>query len=246
MAINRNDLDDDFDERDRLLLNTLRPHLAQSYEQIRERDRLHGSVGALAARSRTGTHVIVLDPARTRSPGALVLLYRYFGRPGARDPFPARLHPVARRPAAERPGRRRRRAAAARADRGERGGARLVVRYLPATPTVARGPPARRACRAGPRRRAGRLGLTAARSRGAPAPRLRGATRPRRWRRSCTCRPRRVKTHLEHIYRKLGARSRTQAVAMALTLLPGGGATDDARNRPIGRLSPAPASRRMP
>jgi hypothetical protein len=30
-----------------------------------------------------------------------------------------------------------------------------------------------------------------------------------------------VKTHLENIYRKLGARGRAQAVAMALTLLPG-------------------------
>ncbi len=33
IALNRNDLGDDFDERDRLLLNTLRPHLAQSYQQ---------------------------------------------------------------------------------------------------------------------------------------------------------------------------------------------------------------------
>ena len=41
--------------------------------------------------------------------------------------------------------------------------------------------------------------------------------------------PATVKTHLENIYRKLGAQSRAQAVAMALTLLPG--EPDDAEIR---------------
>ena len=74
---------------------SLRPHLAQSYEQTRERDRLRRRVGTLAgALEDTGTHVIDLDPSPSEvTPGALVLLYRHFGRPGTRALYPPAVEP---------------------------------------------------------------------------------------------------------------------------------------------------------
>jgi DNA-binding CsgD family transcriptional regulator len=220
IALNRNELGDDFDERDRLLLNTLRPHLAQSYEQTRERDRLHRQVGTLAeVLEDTGTHVLVLDPQPSEvTPGAFVLLYRHFGRPGARDPFPARLGrwlDAQRRAVNTADGDLPRQLAPIAA---ERAGKRLLVRYLPATPTSheallldERSTPVRVG-------ELERLGLT---RREAEVLQLLGtgatnATLAAELHVS----PATVKTHLENIYRKLGARGRAQAVAMALTLLP--------------------------
>lgn len=221
VALNRNELGDDFDERDRLLLNTLRPHLAQSYEQTRERDRLRRRVGTLAgALEDTGTHVLALDPHPTEvTPGALVLLYRHFGRPGTRDPFPARLTRwlEAQRHAVHTTDGDMPRPLAPIA--AERDGTRLVVRYLPATPTTheallldERSTPVRVG-------ELERLGLTRREAEvlqllgtGATNATLAGELHVS---------PATVKTHLENIYRKLGARGRAQAVAMALTLLPG-------------------------
>jgi DNA-binding CsgD family transcriptional regulator len=220
IALNRNELGDDFDERDRLLLNTLRPHLAQSYEQTRERDRLRRRVGTLAgALEDTGTHVLALDPQPTEvTPGALVVLYRYFGRPGTRDAFPARL---ARWLAAQRH--------AVHTDdhdvpepiapiAAERGGTRLVVRYLPATPATQealllyeRMTPLRVG-------ELERLGLT--RREAEVLERLGTGATNATLATELHVSPATVKTHLENIYRKLGVRSRAQAVAMALTLLP--------------------------
>jgi DNA-binding CsgD family transcriptional regulator len=220
IALNRNDLGDDFDERDRLLLNTLRPHLAQSYEQTRERDRLLRRVGTLAgALEDTGTHVLALDPQPSEvTPGALVLLYRHFGRPGTRDPFPIRLTrwlETQRHAARSGDGDVPRPLAPIAA---ERAGTRLVVRYLPATPTThesllldERSTPVRIG-------ELERLGLT---RREAEVLQLlgTGATNAA-LAAELHVSPATVKTHLEHIYRKLGARGRAQAVAMALTLLP--------------------------
>jgi len=227
VALNRNELGDDFDERDRLMMNTLRPHLAQSYEQIRERERLQQRVGTLTgALEDAGTHVIALDPDPVEvTRGALVLVYRYFGRPGARDAFPARF-------ARWLEGQRRN----ARAVDGdvpsplapiaaERGSARLVVRYLPATPTAhealfldERAVPVRAV-------ELERLGLT---RREAEILQLLGTGATNAALASALhVAPATVKTHLENIYRKLGARGRAQAVAMALTLLPTGGSRVD-------------------
>ncbi len=148
-----------------------------------------------------------------------MLLYRYFGRPGTRDPFPARLTRwlEAQRHAARVAGGEIPRPLAPIAT--ERAGARLVVRYLPATPTTheallldERSTPVHVG-------ELERLGLT---RREAEVLQLLGtgatnATLAAELHVS----PATVKTHLENIYRKLGARGRAQAVAMALTLLPG-------------------------
>jgi DNA-binding CsgD family transcriptional regulator len=219
--LNRNELGDDFVERDRVVLNLFRPHLAQSYEQVRERERLGRMVGTMAGvLEDSGARVIALDPQPSDvTPGALVLLYRFFGRPGTHDPFPSRLsrwleaqRATARNAGDDLP-------APLVPIAVNRDGRRLVVRYLPATPTTheallvdERSSPVR----AGELER---LGLT---RREAEVLQLLGtgatnATLAERLHVS----PATVKTHLENIYRKLGATGRAQAVAMALTLLPG-------------------------
>jgi DNA-binding CsgD family transcriptional regulator len=222
IALNRNEPGDDFVERDRVVLNLLRPHLAQALEQVRERERLGRMVGTITgALGDTGAHVIALDPQPSDvTPGALVLLYRYFGRPGAHDPFPARLSRWLEA--------QRRVAHAAAGDdlpvplvpiAVTRDGRRLVVRYLAGTPTTQeallldeRSSPVQ----AGELER---LGLT---RREAEVLQLlgTGATNAA-LAEQLHVSPATVKTHLENIYRKLGAQSRAQAVAMALTLLPG-------------------------
>jgi len=233
IALNRNELGDDFDERDRVLLNALRPHLAQSYEHTRERDRLLRRAGTLAgALEESGAHVIALEPQPSEvTPGALVLLYRHFGRPGTRDPFPARLTRWLE-------GQRR----AVKGANGEvppplapivaeHAGVRVVVRYLPATSSTheallldERSSPVRVD-------ELERLGLT---RREAEVLQLLGSgVTNAKLAAELHVSPATVKTHLENIYRKLGARGRVEAVAIALTLL----SSDAARgeNGEIGR-----------
>lgn len=91
MALNRAGVD--FDERDREVLDLFRPHLAQAWRRAREYERLDALLsaasGALVAE---GAGVVVLaDPVHELTPGALVALYRFFGRPGPRDPLPPRV-----------------------------------------------------------------------------------------------------------------------------------------------------------
>ncbi len=191
VALNRNDLADDFDERDRLMLNTLRPHLAQSYEQIRERERLQRSVGALGgALEDHGTHAIVLDPDPDEvTRGALVLLYRYFGRPGAHDAFP-RASPGGWRDSAGAPGpptatcRRRSR-------RLRRAWGTPASSFATCRP---RRPRTRPCCSTSAPRPCAPVSWSGSGSRRA-RPRCSSSWAPARrtrcWRRSCTCRPRR-------------------------------------------------------
>jgi DNA-binding CsgD family transcriptional regulator len=93
IVLSRSDASSDFDERDRTLLNLLRPHLAQAYEHAQMRDLLAERL-AVAGRilANQGSNVIVLDdPPGEATPGALVLLFRYFGRPSRFAPFPDRV-----------------------------------------------------------------------------------------------------------------------------------------------------------
>jgi DNA-binding CsgD family transcriptional regulator len=91
IALNRAEVD--FSDRDRDVLNLLRPHLAQSWRHAREHQRVRSLLNTAAeALHSTRTGVIVLsDPPRELTDGALVALYRYFGRPGRADPLPARV-----------------------------------------------------------------------------------------------------------------------------------------------------------
>jgi hypothetical protein len=74
-------------------MNTVRPHFAQAWRNIRDQDRLRALVDAASdASSLQGWGVIVLqNPPEELTPGTLTTLYRYFGRPSRTSPFPGRV-----------------------------------------------------------------------------------------------------------------------------------------------------------
>ncbi len=84
----------DFDERDRAVLDLVRPFLAQSWRNARERVMLRSLLGSVSGASTgDGTGVLlVTDPLQELTPGALTVLYRYFGRPALLSPLPPRVH----------------------------------------------------------------------------------------------------------------------------------------------------------
>jgi DNA-binding CsgD family transcriptional regulator len=83
----------DFSERDRAVLNLARPHLAQAWRHAGEQQRLRGLIDAANdAVAQEGSGMIVLwDPPEELTPGALVTLYRFFGRPSPSSPLPTRV-----------------------------------------------------------------------------------------------------------------------------------------------------------
>ncbi len=91
VALNRAEVD--FSDRDRDVLNVLRPHLAQSWRHAREHQRVRSLLNTASQALRSAqTGVIVLsDPPHELTDGALVALYRHFGRPGRNDPLPGRV-----------------------------------------------------------------------------------------------------------------------------------------------------------
>jgi DNA-binding CsgD family transcriptional regulator len=91
LALNR--CEGDFDERDRDILNLIRPHLAQSWRRARDHERVARLLGtATGALDANGTGVIVLDePVHELTPGALVQLYRFFAKPTPHDALPSRV-----------------------------------------------------------------------------------------------------------------------------------------------------------
>ncbi len=134
IEVNRVTAGSDFDERDRAVLNEIRPHLAQAWRRAREYERLTVLAGTASAALAAGGSLVVMltDPPVELTPGALTALYRFFGRPGARDPLPSRVRRwPAEQTAAERAADDLHLARPLRATLGER---RLVVRHLPAQP----------------------------------------------------------------------------------------------------------------
>jgi len=85
--------DTDFSERDRIVLNLVRPYLAQAWRNARDQEHLKSIINATKdAMVSGGTGVIILsNPPEEITPGALVKLYRYFGRPSTTSPLPARV-----------------------------------------------------------------------------------------------------------------------------------------------------------
>ena len=90
IVVNRVDLDDDFDERERTMLNTVRPHLAQAWRRARDYERLQSLVTTAGSVLKSnGNGVVVLeDQPYDLTPGALAALGRFFGPPRSRAALP--------------------------------------------------------------------------------------------------------------------------------------------------------------
>jgi DNA-binding NarL/FixJ family response regulator len=128
IVVNRVDLEADFNERERTILNTVRPHLAQAWRRARDYERLLSLVTtAGSALTSSGNGVVVLeDQPYDLTAGALASLGRFFGRPGPRDALPAAVRDWLDEQRAAAP------ISLARPLRRIVDGRQLIVRYLPA------------------------------------------------------------------------------------------------------------------
>ncbi|MDH2904675.1 MAG: helix-turn-helix transcriptional regulator [Actinomycetota bacterium] len=83
----------DFSERDRTVLNTLRPHLVQAWYSARDHHRLrmllNSTIGALVE-SEVGL-IVLSDPPQELTAGTLATLYRHFGPPADSSPWPIQV-----------------------------------------------------------------------------------------------------------------------------------------------------------
>lgn len=212
IALNRSDVD--FSERDRTVLELLRPHLAQGWRQAREHRRIDALVHAASEvlqSARLGV-IVLADPPHELTTGSLARLYRFFGRPGRDDPLPPRVARWADR----------QRAAALGAEElirpmsAERDGARLVLRYLPASPDHAEAILLSEDAARPPSASLTPLGLTSREAQvlAAVATGATNATIGAQLHVAAST----VKKHLDNIYLKLGASNRTEAVAILLEM----------------------------
>jgi len=207
----------DFSERDMAVLNVLRPHLVQAWFNAKDQGRLRSLLSAATdATVDSGAGLIVLsDPPQELTPGALVLLYRFFGRPGTTSPLPAR---VERWIASQQ----------SRLDgsgppqmlnplRAEIAGQRMALRYLPGQAPHP-GALLLRVEPPGPQQRSlGALGLTARESE-IVSHLIRGDTNTAIGE-TLHVSPGTVKKHLDNIYTKLGVRGRGRLTAFVLDIL---------------------------
>ncbi len=222
----------DFEERDREVLDLIRPFLAQSWRNAREQAMVRSLLSSLSdSLTAEATGVIqVTEPLAELTPGSLTLLYRFFGRPGSSSPLPRRVEQWL---AAQRHrlddsahGLRLGKPLIASVD-----GRRLVLRHLPATRWHADVILLREA-----RDDQAAVQLTAAGLTPREVEVLRlvaeGATNAQ-VASTLHVAASTVKRHLDHIYAKLGVRSRTQAAAAARDLALHHAAADP-RNTPFG------------
>lgn len=91
LAVNRGRRN--FTEADRDAFNLLRPYLAQTYWLLHERETVRRRLSAARlVLGQTDVAAISLSsPLEELTTGALVLLYRFFGRPGAHSELPSRV-----------------------------------------------------------------------------------------------------------------------------------------------------------
>src|ERR1035438_6012553 len=82
----------DFTERDRAVLNLVRPHLVQACFNAKEQGHLRSLLSSASdATAQGGAGLVVLsDPPHELTPGALMTLYRFFGPPSKTGPVSSR------------------------------------------------------------------------------------------------------------------------------------------------------------
>jgi len=209
--------DTDFSERDRVVLNTVRPHFVQAWHNARDQRRLRALLDeAIQVGKPGGAGLVVLsDPPQELIPGSLVALYRYFGRPTHNSPLPARVERwlAAQRSPLEPDDELR----LLKPLQSEGGGRRMVLRFLP----VHGGDPGALLLqeeRLSPRQQSlESLGLTAREAQIVSCV-ISGVTNAAIGQ-TLHVSPATVKKHLENIYTKLGVRGRGRLTAFVLDVV---------------------------
>ncbi len=205
----------DFDERDRAVLNLVRPHLAQSWRNARDRARMTALLSASAdALDSAGSGVIMLTAAPSEvTDGALLEVYRFFGRPA----FDSVLPPAVDRWIVAQRARVTEGEALLRPLSATIGARRLVLRLLPGG---SRRPDAVLIQQTDVGRLEPRLAELGLSPREAEVLALigTGATNAELAARLHVA-PSTIKKHLDAIYRKLGVSGRVRAAAVAAEIL---------------------------
>jgi DNA-binding CsgD family transcriptional regulator len=208
----------DFTERDRAVLNLVRPHLVQAWFNAKEQGHLRSLLSAASvATAHSGAGLVILsDPPHELTPGALMTLYRYYGRPSKDGPVSSRVERwmAVQESRLDSPDRLE----VAKPLSAEIDGRRMVLRYVPGRPPD---PPAlllREERRSFPRRQGHEiLGLTA-RETEIVALVIKGETNAVIGQ-ALHVSPNTVKKHLDNIYVKLGVRGRGRLTAFVLDIL---------------------------
>lgn len=222
IALNRSAASGDFGERDRAMLDELRPHLAQAYALVAEREQVRLLLAPGRDRDPRGRHVVLLtDPPRSVTPGALAVLADAYG--DASGDAPGSVTTVPDRVAAWVADQRHHLLAASGPELLEPlvttfGGRGLVIRYVPdfLAPDALVAEEATDLAASG----LDRLGLTTRESE-VLALVATGATNAL-VAAELGIAPGTVKRHLDNVYRKLGVHGRMQAVALTRDLTAGG------------------------
>jgi DNA-binding CsgD family transcriptional regulator len=225
----------DFTDRDRSVLNVLRPHLAQAWYNAKDQGQLRALLdGANENAAEPGAGLIVLsDPPEELTPGALASLHRFFGRPKATSVLPVRV----KRWVESQQATLRSEGALelAKPLRAEMDGRRMVLRYLPGQ-AVHPGVLLLRQERRRPQERTlHALGLTAREGEIVDCV-IKGESNAMIGE-SLHISPTTVKKHLDNIYLKVGVRGRGRLTAFVLDVLDREPAFES--DRRAGSLSPA-------
>jgi DNA-binding CsgD family transcriptional regulator len=208
----------DFSERDRAVLNLVRPHLVQAWFNAKEQGHLRSLLSSAGnATTESGAGIVILsDPPHELTPGALITLYRFYGRPSKTGPVSSRVErwivvQESRLDSSEK-------LELAKPLSAEIDGRRMVLRYLPGRPPD---PPAlllreeRRRFRSPQNHDV--LGLTT-RETEIVALVIRGETNVAIGQ-ALHVSPNTVKKHLDDIYVKPGVRGRGRLTAFVLDVL---------------------------
>jgi DNA-binding CsgD family transcriptional regulator len=212
--------DSDFSERDRSVLNVLRPHLAQAWYNAKDQGHLRAVLGAASeATAESGAGLIVLsDPPQELTPGALVSLYRFFGRPtAATGPLPLRVERWMESQQARLQGEGALALELVKPLRAEIDGRQMVLRYLPGQAVHPGVLLLREELRRPQEQNFDALGLTAREAEIVTCV-VRGESNAMIGE-SLHVSPTTVKKHLDNVYLKVGVRGRGRLTAFVLDVL---------------------------